>query len=383
MAGLGLMSALDAMQEGVSWKQGQDQIERARQMQMNTDAANKAATDVIDASKAKWAMDGAQGQYRPNEETLFKAAEARGMHFAKAGMWDQYMQNDAQVAPLKMKTRAAALQRYENDGDVDAFVRTVYPTLFDGREIVGTEKIQGAPGSTNLGLAPVADKIRVKLSDGTVIDKSPDEMVNMVKLSLVDPVESAKRERDLTFARTKAQIDADAKIQEIKAKGSEDRTTEGVKGASAKELEGIKHKGVLEVTGLTNASRERAAAGNNAATIGAANIGADGRIAVAEAKAAAGLNAGGKKDQEYDQLHDEAIRVYGDEQLGALGGTKTGNESTQSIAAYAAALRKANPGLSVPEAIRQSSEQWKQSAAGKAWAAQQARKSRLKGPTGE
>ena len=359
MAGLGLMNALDAYQQGVSWKQGQDEIARVQKQRAALDEANAAATGVITASQQEWAANGAQGQYKPNDSTMFKAAEARGQALARHGLWDQYMQNEAQVAPMRLRARSNALQRYQTDGDIEALARSVYPTIFDGKEIVGVERVEGAPGSENLGLAARPSTLKLKLSDGTETTTDPQRLVQLVKQSLIDPQTTLKNEIELNMARAKAEVEAAGRVMVEREKGDQARKTESVKAENAQKLEGVKFGNQKEITGLNNASREKVAEGNNAATMGAARIGADGRLQAARISADGKAESGPKKDQQYDQLHDEFVRVYGDTQMGALGGTRTANEHTQAMASYAQALMKSQPGLSVAEAIRKSADEWK------------------------
>jgi hypothetical protein len=359
MAGLGLMNALDAYQQGVSWKQGQDEIARAKHQRAALDEANAAATGVITASQQEWAVNGAQGQYKPNDSTMFKAAEARGQALAKHGLWDQYMQNEAQIAPMRLRARSTALQRYQADGDVEALARSVYPTIFDGKEIVGIERVEGAPGSENLGLAARSSTLKLKLSDGTETTTDPQRLVQLVKQSLIDPQTTLKNEIELNMARAKAEAEAAGRVTVERERGEQARKTEGVKAENAVQLQGVKFGQEKELAGLNNASREKVAAGNNSATLGAAHIGASARKEAAQIGAASKAESGPKKDQQFDQLHDELVRVYGETQMGALGGTKTATEGTQAMAAYAQALMKADPNMTVAQAIRKSSEEWK------------------------
>jgi hypothetical protein len=359
MAGLGLMNALDAYQQGVSWKQGQDEIARVQKQRAALDEANAAATGVITQSQQEWAANGAQGQYKPNDVTMFKAAEARGQALAKHGLWDQYVHNEAQIAPMRLRARSTALQRYQSDGDIEALARSVYPTIFDGKEIVGVEKVQGAPGSENLGLAARPTKLKLKLSDGTEQDMEPQRLVQIVQQSLIDPQTTLKNEIELNLARAKESIKTEGKITVERTKGEEARKTEDVKATNTQQLEGVKFGNQKELASINNASAEKRADGNNKATLGAASIGAEARREAARIGADSKAESGPKKDQQYDQLHDEFVRVYGDTQMGALGGTRTATESTQAMASYAQALMKAQPGMSVAEAIRKSSEEWK------------------------
>lgn len=353
------MNAVNAFQQGTAWKQQQGEIARAQEQRAALDEANAAATGVITQSQAKWAADGAQGQYRPSETTLFKAAEARGMALAKRGRWDEFIQNEAQVAPMRVKARSAALQKYETDGDAEALARTVYPTLFDGKEIVGSEKIEGADGSVNLGLAARPSKLKLKLSDGSTKELAPDELVKMVKTSLIDPQTAMKNEALLNLERAKAQIKTASEIAVEGEKGTQARLTEGVKGKNAVGLQDRKFGHDLALHDADNASRERVGLGNNAATRYSADAGKDGRIAVAEAKAA-GAESGGssKRDARYGQLHTEIARVYGQGTTGLAGEGKAATDDTRKMASYADALMDADKSLSMAQAIDKSVAEW-------------------------
>lgn len=359
MAGLGLRDALSAFQQGTAWKQHQEEIGRAQEQRAALDEANAAATGVINQQAAQHIASGAQGQYRPNESAMFKAAEARGMAFARRGRWDEFVQNEAQVAPLRVKARAAALQRYEMDGDSVALAHGVYPSLFDGKEIVGSEKIEGADGSVGLGLAPRPSKLKLKLSDGTTKELVPDELVKMVKMSLIDPQTAMKNEAMMNLERAKAEIDAAAKTAVERVKGDEARKTEGVKGKNAAGLQDRKFGHDLALADTNNAARVQIGAGNNAATLGAARIGADSRIATAEARAA-GAESGGssKRDARYGQLHTEIARVYGQGTTGLAGEGKAATDDTRKMASYADALMDADKSLSMAQAIDKSVAEW-------------------------
>lgn len=271
--GLGLQSALRSYTQGVAWKQGQEQIARQQAQQQAMDEANKAATGVIEQSKAEWALNGAQGEYRPNSQTLFRAAEAKGAALAKAGLWDQFLENEARVAPMRLRTRADALQQYQVDGDVDKLARQVYPTLFDGKTIAGSERIEGAEAVA--GLPARSSKLKLKLSDGTEHVLDPQQLVAQIKLSL-DP-EALKREAMLNFERAKADAQAQKQIIIEREKGDQARQTEGVRGQNKlKELE-VNHAYGLQLADVNNAASQQRTNTTASATLGSAKLGADAR----------------------------------------------------------------------------------------------------------
>lgn len=355
MAGLGLTEAVGRYQQGVQWRQQQDEIARQQQQRAQLDAANQAATGVIQASQQEWAANGAQGQYRPNDMTMFKAAEARGMALAKAGMWDKFLENEAQVAPMRIKTRVSALQQYEADGDVEKLARTVYPTLFDGKEIVGTEKVQGADGSVNLGLMPIASKLKLKLSDGTTQDLEPEQLVKMVKGSLIDPVASAKKEVELNYLRAKEQIEGAGRERLERVKGEEARKTEGVKGEVQGKRDRAKFGYDLGLAEVNNAAAQKRTDTTAGAALGSARIGADGRIAVAEAKAASagsGDGAGkGPKRSSTKELQSMIEDSFGVGELAGLSGKRAGSPTTAKILEGTQAYLRQFPDATEAEAM--------------------------------
>jgi hypothetical protein len=332
MAGLNLVRALDQYQQGVAWKQNQEQVAKAKAHQAAMMEADKAATGVIDQSKAQWAMNGAQGEYRPNSETVFRAIEARGSTLAKAGMWDQFMENEARAAPMRMKARGEALQQYQVDGDVDRLARAVYPTLFDGKTIVGSEQIEGADAVA--GLPARAAGLKVKLSDGTERVLDPQKLVGQIKLSL-DP-DAVKREAIMNVELAKIRAQGEERVRAAEATGEQARKTEGVKAENARGLASVKFGYDSQLQG----QRDTAADKRNERTVQgglqAAGIRAEGGVRAAGVRASGdGKGAGGKKDQVFDQIHDELIRGYGKENPTSLSGSKTGDELTLRAARYA------------------------------------------------
>lgn len=234
MAGLGLMNAVQAYQQGTQFKLQQEQQQRAQAQQAALDEANKAFGQVIEESKSEWARNGAQGQYRPSGDTYFRAAEARGNALVRAGLYDHYMQNEAQIAPIRIKTRAEALQQYELDGDVDKLARRVYPTLFDGKTIVGSERVRGQESEGEGTPGPAVYKF--KLSDGTEQVIKPQEFVAQLKTSLIDPAESAKREALLNFERAKRDITTKGQIEVENVRGKNRLEAANVRADAARDV---------------------------------------------------------------------------------------------------------------------------------------------------
>lgn len=356
MAGLNLMNAVRGYQQGVQFSQQQEQVERAKQQQAVMDEADKAAGGVVSASQAEWAATGAQGTYQASDTTMLKAAQARGQTLAKGGDWNGFLKNEATVQNQRIRVRAGALQKYEQDGDFEALARTAYPTVFDGKEIVGTERLGGMPALDSIGRPGSPTKYKIKLSDGTTQEVSPEDEVKKLKLSLIDPVKSAEREIETNFLRTKAQIEAEAKAMVEREKGNEARKTEDLKTDRQIKVEGVKADRALSLANVNNASDEKRTGISANATLGAARIGKEGRVE------AAGITAGGKGGKDpaaaerktFKDLHTEVIRTLGP-QSGALGGGRMGNARTLGIAkgvekAIAAGASEAD---AIEEATRQ------------------------------
>lgn len=256
MSGIGLTNALLGYQQGVAWKQQQDEIARQRAQRDAFEAANREALTELDADREDWVRRGAPGTYSPSETTMYRIANRRGMALAKAGLVDQFMSNQAQVAPMRLKARAQALKDFEITGDAERFMRAVAPTMPDGLGVIGSEQVN-APDDAQ-GLAAVPTKTIFKFSDGTTKPYTHDELLQFVakvKGSLVDPATSMKNEAEIGLKSALAKIETDKWAAIAASRGKETRDTEATKFGFAKQLHDA-----------DNASREKVAAGNNAAS---------------------------------------------------------------------------------------------------------------------
>ena len=191
MAGLNLVGALDQYQQGVQWKQGQDENARALKQRDAFDAANKAASDVIAQAKAQYDQPAPSGEPAANEmdtgvnlsaapkpafklgpDVLLKAYDVRGQKLAEAGQFEAFAQNEARVAPIRQQVRqqviGKALQAYEVDQDPVKLAKTIYDDgIFDGKTIAKAELVKG--GNSGVKGAPSGgDAVRFTLSDGSV-----------------------------------------------------------------------------------------------------------------------------------------------------------------------------------------------------------------------
>lgn len=350
MGMLTLNDVVGAHQQGVEWRQQQEQVERARKAQAISDEADKAATGVIEASKAQWAANGAQGEYRPNDDTMLRAAEVRGLTFAKGGDWQNFMRNEAAVQGQRHRVRLTAMQQYGVDGDVAKLAQRVYPTIFNGKKIVGTEIIRGGnkpdrgtaptvtpqptqtlagatqqfdtevlnplapkpaetpivtpgqPGNGLVGAPTGPEKLRLKFSDGSTETVEPQQLVTKIKQSLIDPQKQAEMDAQLSMLLAKNLIETAGRKDVERVKGDQDRQTEGVKATNATNMEGFKQKGALSLATVNNEADAKRAAGNNEATRYSADTGAAARVKAAEIGKEG--KAGGKDPKPGDEVKD-------------------------------------------------------------------------------
>ena len=174
MAGLGLTQALQGYQQGAAWKEQQD-------YKANLQAANDAFTASMDADKAKWAIQGADGQYTPTDEGYLRATQARMAEFAKRGMYDDYMRGQAALTVPITRMRQQALDR--SGGDEAELLRQVYPTFLDNKEATTVDWVDGSGPDGSKG----SKKLRMILSDGTVKFFEPGQITQMVQKSIQSP----------------------------------------------------------------------------------------------------------------------------------------------------------------------------------------------------
>jgi len=203
-------------------------------------------------------------------KAILAAFEARGDHFAKVGDWHGYMDNEARVAPLRTQVRARAMQQYGVDKDPVALAKAVYPTIFDGKEITSAEMVPGGDPNAPRGAPSGAPKMRVTLNDGTTNLVDPNDFVSRVSQSLVDPVAFAQKQAEAQLWQAKNDYETKNKLK-----------IEDKKGENARGLADVNQGYKKEEIGLQQAGAEKVATIHANATLGAANIAADSREAVA------------------------------------------------------------------------------------------------------
>lgn len=362
MAGLNLSKAVDDYQQGVQWRQQQEQVQREQALRADIDAANKEALAVVDESKAQWALAGAPGTYRPNDETMLRAMERRSEALAKRGRWNEFVQSEAAAAPARLKVRAGALQRYEQDGDFESFLKAFHRSLPDGLDLVSAEKVEGAPGSESLGLPERKGGFMAKFRrpDGQVIETfvDPVKVVGQVKLSLVDPAKTAEKELEMSIYRNKALVDIGKQTAVEEVKGDQTRKTENLKAEHAAKLEDRKANHQMQIEGVKLGGRERIQSMSDAAAMARTQVTAGATLGAAQTRAnatrdAAGVRAGGKpKPPSSKDLQTMVENSFGKLTQGGFGSRRVGGDVTAAIAAGAEAYMNQYPDVGPQEAIQ-------------------------------
>lgn len=226
MAGLGLTAALNGYQRGVEWRVQNEQAQR----KLDTDTkARDAFSAVLDEDKAKWAMQGAEGQYAPSDDTMLRAAQAGQTARAHAGDFDGYMRGAVALAPMVTNIRQKALEM--SGGDEVALAKAVYPTFMDNRELQSVDWVdgQGPAGS------PAAKQLRLVLSDGSVKFMKPGQITDMVQKSVMTPG-ARLAEAQMLFG-----------MKRDAARAEEDRKTVAARGEVASDLEDQKQDNRLSL----------------------------------------------------------------------------------------------------------------------------------------
>lgn len=290
MAGLGLTNAVHSFQQGLAWRQQQDQMAEQKKREQAVREAGAAGFEVLNQAKAqheasqaealaawersKGTKDGFQAQpFKPNEQLYLQAFDARGSALARAGTWEDWMKNEAMAMPLRervrQKTFGDALAKFDTDGDPVALAKAVYPVIYDGREITDVQVdktgglgFKGASGLAVAGKDIPQERYIFTLSDGTKLKPmTAEKLAERVKRAAMNPEEVRKYE--LQQRLIQARKDAEAEKERIK--GDEDRKTE-------KEKHGYKLTEIRE----QNAGRQEVAETRADAQVKTAGIRASG-----------------------------------------------------------------------------------------------------------
>jgi hypothetical protein len=315
MAGLGLSQAVanyqNSYQNTTNFNQQQAEVARALKQRAEVDAADQEFTGMITKDRENFVLGGGDpAKYKPPEDLMFKATEARGLRLAKAGLMDKFVENEARVAPMRLQARARAIQQYEQDRDPMKLFSSVNSSMFNGKDVVGYERIEGADAVQ--GLPARAPSLEVRFSDGTKQVVDPDAMVKQLKVSLLDPVATARQEADEARKRLQKQFETDEEIRKGKATAAEQRQTnrEGKQLDHTNQLgmESIKTANQYELRAADNASRERVAGLRVDGQVEVAEVRADGARDVAKTRATSG-GSGGRTSDEVQRFKARAIEA--------------------------------------------------------------------------
>jgi hypothetical protein len=245
------------------------QVQRFQQNQMNRQQRDASAYDAA-GQRATKAMQDAEAQGLDRQTAMLKGAETFGRALMEAGNMQGYLENEAKIHPLRLRTRQEAMQRFQMDGDKSRLIRSVYATIPNGEDVVGVEEVAGGPmpdrgtnptpapmqpkpqglaaainefdgqvldplsqagsrdvpvvqpgrpGDGRLGAPSGKSKLRVKVSTGDTRDVDFDQfLVGVQKLSQ-DPA----KEIELNYRRALAEIEAGKQIRVAEAKGDVQR----------------------------------------------------------------------------------------------------------------------------------------------------------------
>jgi hypothetical protein len=275
--------------------------------------------------------------FTPNQEQQLEAMQARTNYLFDKGKTDKAVQYWVNDEAFRGQLRSNAMQRgmlsYKASGDPSEVIAGVYKYMDDGWEIqqVSPQVSGEGGGITGWNVTRVDRKGNRKTDTLT-----PQDIDSLVQWS-ADPKAVAKYSLEEKLARLKAGLDVQ---------------TEGVRQQGRVALEGVKHNySILEGKDRSKLKLGEIAAEGDQRRQTEKVKGEQDRITEGVKSKGAGAE---KKDAVYDQIHDEIIRTVGENKDGPLGGTRIGNEETQAAAQYADALKRANPELSVAEAVRRS-----------------------------
>jgi hypothetical protein len=258
--------------------------------------------------------------WKPGRDDYLAAHEARSAAFAKAGDWRNFMQNEVATAPLRISARNEAIDsataRFALDGDVEGLAKSVYPKVFDGREIKDVVKIPAQAGGDQGETAP--ERFQFKLSDGTTSKPmSQDDILNQVRMLRQDPEAVAKYEMQSNLQRSIREYEAKKQIE-----------VEQVKSKNRREEDAADNEAKKAITEAQIRSREKTAGMSAGATLGAAKIGAASREKVAGLRD--GATSGGSRKEIDQQIKgvDSDRKSLKDEREQALKAYKAATEDS-------------------------------------------------------
>ncbi|MEO6363136.1 MAG: hypothetical protein ABIO71_07895 [Caldimonas sp.] len=357
MPGLGLSQAVANYQQSVNWSQNQQmrqqQLAQQQRQQATMEGHMQAGRAVEERSRAQWAANGAQGEYKPSDATRFEMAEAIGNSFLRAGDIENYMKNEAFVQAQRQRVRQGAVQQYQIDGDVTRLVQSAYPTIFNGKKIKSVDVVAGGDGKLK-GAPSGPEMVSITTDDGEKLPMMPaNELVATFK-RLADPA-IAQEEVKLNFLRAKEELETKGKLTVEQERGLQDRTTEGIKAQAKAGLMQAEQGFKSTESAADRKSREKTAGISAAASrygadqgLAGAKVRADAQLATSETKGGGG-KGGHVKPEKLQEMIERSFGTASSES--AFDNKRSGNPTTAAIMQGAQAYLRSNPDAGEGEAI--------------------------------
>lgn len=349
LAGLGAVAGglAQGLERGLAINERQEERgyrrkQRERQDKINLDAdadaamlraANEAGAEVMRRYQQDWqkqqpgpTLDGGAVQanpFQPTPKMMLEAGSARTAKLMQLGAPPQrWMEAFAQDEAMRNNVRSQAAQRLRQSlamgGDITEPLSELYGTVQGAGRVVKAGKAAGPNGQPAIA-------IQIEGQPQPMVVPA-DQFLGELDKMLANPADLAKHNLQVSLEAFKQQ----GTREEIGLRGEEARKTEGVKFSYGLADTEQKHRLKLGEIGAQGAEARKTKATPEAPKPEDAN----------------------KRDQVYDQLHDEIIRQVGEPSQGMLGGNRIANEMTGAAAGYARALIRANPGMPMEKAVR-------------------------------
>lgn len=351
----GLASGLERGQAMAQRQQSMDRqakLDTRMDKDMATsDAAAAALKEANAAFASKMDMSKLQPGQQPDPLMLTEAYNARGEVFKRAGNFDGLMKNYAEALPYYTQVRNRAmdqgLAQFEADGDPIKLAQTVYPHIYDGKQI--TMAKAGKDGS-----------IEFALSDGSKQVANAEKIVGMVKRLRMDPALAAKIE----FESMKADAEAAGKIKVERVKADEERKTKGVELEGRKGLADVEHGYTMKQISARTAGdlKVKQTPGAAAAEPTERVLGEGQRLVRKGLDGSYTEVAQGNTKPPSGKVDWTGLagKHYGDMTMGALGGSRSASPKTMALAVSAQEIYDANkdkPGMTPEKATELAAKQ--------------------------
>jgi hypothetical protein len=262
-----------AGQEGAEWKQQQRQVKRAEAQQTADDEANQAFSQAVEAGRKRHLESGGDpNAWKPGDQDFLRGVQARGVALLRAGNHEGFFKNIAAADAQIRRIAGTALQQFQADKDPVKLAQAVYPTLFDGQEIVDAQLVQGGPEGAPKGAPSGPSMLRVKLSSGEVRNVNPEQLVASVEESLRDPMKAVEDRAKLALQTALAKIEQDKQIGVQRVRGEEDRKTATVRNEGTLAAVDRRADRSMEETRFREGEATRRTNISAGATLGAAKI---------------------------------------------------------------------------------------------------------------